>query len=714
MEQSPEAHQSHHTHTNSSDFFANAKTKLWENRKIIILLIVIFLLAMGIRAHLMRYEGDYLFEPDAYYHARMIMYYVTEGSVPAIDSHTYYQLGGIPPQPFSGYWWFSGVIYNLLALFGAFNKGLFTWSIKFAPTIFGALISIAMYFLSKEVFNSKKVGLVAAFLAAVTPAFAYRTMAGAQGDNSLGFLWMAIGLYFLVMSVKTKHLGKKEIIYSIVAALMFGIMAWTWRMYLLVPIVLVLYTIFAAIKIASEIKNEEKSFLKSPVASFLAKIIITLTIFSVIAYATGNNPIGEGIDNLARTLDVDSTIMLMAISAGALVFITTSLFVGKLSEDNKKIFSSLVVAGLYVGLLAMTFLFITEPDMFYRGGGRDSIGSMVGEESVGSKFFGTKYNALIILPVLALIFLPIMLYFNRREDSHTQIIFWFWTIVTLFMAWYKLKFTFVFGLGLVAGAAIFAYLAFEMIKRFDLGKGIETKTTVVALFFLMVLGVGSAAIFMPDYTPFANSDPALIQTMDWIKSSTPADAKFFNWWNNGHMFSYVTERYFSTDNRNYSPRANQAMAEFVTLNDVNKAYSVAKDEIGADYIILEEDMFLAMPTYEFYVQDKVDYKAVQKYYEGTYRILSCYDTGTSKMCDGSQISFEQFNSLSTEWKSTPDDFYNGQSPLYYYHTTDEVYLLNTAINNSNLAKVWFHSADTNGFYEEVFAAKGMKIFKILK
>ena len=66
---------------------------------------------------------------------------------------------------------------------------------------------------------------------------------------------------------------------------------------------------------------------------------------------------------------------------------------------------------------------------------------MVGEESVGNSFFGTKYNALIVFPWLALILLPIGLFMFKKEDMHMGVLFWAWVIVTLFMAWYKLKFT---------------------------------------------------------------------------------------------------------------------------------------------------------------------------------------------------------------------------------------------------------------------------------
>ncbi|MBT4192313.1 MAG: hypothetical protein HOE11_03310, partial [Candidatus Diapherotrites archaeon] len=71
----------------------NVKTKVWENKKMILILIVLFLFAMSIRSNIVRYEGNYLFEPDAYYHARLVEDIVTTGSVPNPDPLAYYQIG---------------------------------------------------------------------------------------------------------------------------------------------------------------------------------------------------------------------------------------------------------------------------------------------------------------------------------------------------------------------------------------------------------------------------------------------------------------------------------------------------------------------------------------------------------------------------------------------------------------------------------------------
>ncbi|MDD3159867.1 MAG: hypothetical protein PHQ98_02785, partial [Candidatus ainarchaeum sp.] len=150
--------------------FEKLKKNIYDNRKILFILILIFFFAMAIRSNLIRYDGNYLFEPDAYYHARMIQQNVEFGTTISPDPLTYYEVaGGVAAQPWSIYWGISVILYKILevvTLQPAFNKELFSFSVQFFPVVFGALISIAVYFLARDVFSSRKVGIISAFLAA--------------------------------------------------------------------------------------------------------------------------------------------------------------------------------------------------------------------------------------------------------------------------------------------------------------------------------------------------------------------------------------------------------------------------------------------------------------------------------------------------------------------------------------------------------------------
>ena len=694
--------------------------KIYDNRVIIILLLAIFLLAVGVRSDLMKYPGNYLFEPDASYHARMILNLVRDGSVPNPDNLNYYQVeGGIGNQAPSVYWYLSAILYLIISIGQPFSKDLLLWSVKFFPAIFGALISIAMYFLAKEVFNDKRVALITTFLAAITPAFVYITMSGAQGDNSLGFLWMVIGFYFFVKAVKTKTLTKKDILNSVLAGIFFLIMSMTWRMYILIPTILIPYILFALIYIACT--STKKEYVKqNEVLIFVAKIILSLGLFSILFLLGGfyfsQDPVFWlfSVASYAATLiPLDAGIITLLLIAALIIFTAIAYFISNTTKETKKTIWTITVLGLYIVFFIVVALFIVEPDIMVKD--RTSISSMVGEESVGNPYFGTKYNALIVLPWLGLILLPLGLFLFKKNDLHPSVLMWVWTLVTLFMAWYKLKFTFVFGLGLVAGGSIVAFIIFEMQKKFKLEKGVEAKITILALIFIVLLGVGATARFVPDYAPFPNQDQGTIDRMDWIIKNTPNDAKFFNWWNEGHVLALTTERRFSTDNRNASPEANQAYARFIITPDHELAYEIASKEIGADYILLESDLIGAMPSFEDYNLNRLAPNEVRgKYSIGNYNILNCVDNNTIISCGGNNIPREQFMLFSDKWKTTPDAFPDGTNPVFYYRTNDQLLILNKAMNNTNFAKVFTNSDETSKYYEEVYSKNGYKIYKILK
>lgn len=712
MEETQHSHHEHHsTHSHNKNIFQNILQTIWDNKIIIILLITIFLLAFGIRGHLLRYE--YLFEFDAFYHARLVESLVTTGSIPTIDPHVYYEVaGGVASQPASVYHYISAIFYQLLAFGQPYSKELLMWSMQINPVIFGSLICVLMYFLSKEIFNNKKIGLIAAFVAAVTPAFAYRTMAGAQGDNAFGFLWMVIGFIFFVRSVKVNGLNKENLLNAGLAGLFFGLMAMTWRMYLLIPLIVIFYALFAIIWIASKEEKEVTDFKSTKAFAFAVKVILAMAIFHILSYAYGEDWISDALGRLAGPMHIDVGLVAIGLLVGSILAIALSIFIiPRQSKETKSMFSFMVIGGLFLGILAMAMFFVMVPDL----SDRTSIGSMVGEESVGNQFFGTKYNSFIIFPWLAIIFLPIGLFlFKKQENFHTAIIYFFWTIITLFMAWYTLKFTFVFGLAIAPAAAIVAYTLIEGLKRFNVEKGIETKIIFGVLLLLVLFGVGASARFFPDYVPYNDEHPEWVAAESWIIQNTAVDAKFFNWWDQGHILAFTTDRMFTTDNRNSSGEANIAMAKFVTFTDTNSAYLIARDDMKADYIILSSDMFSSAPTFEYYVADKIDSKLVQKYAGGTIRVLNCVDNNTTVSCDGSQIPKTQWNILSTKWKSTPDDFQNGSEPIFYYKTNDQLIILNTGLNNTNLAKAWLNSDETSKFYEEAYSLRGVKILKIKK
>jgi len=398
--------------------------------KIILILLAIFVLAFGIRGNLLQYDN--FFEYDQFFHARMTADLVNQGFVDNPDQLAYYQLGGAPQTITSPVWVLSANIYTML--FGwniGYDYDVFTKLMQLLPVIFGSLICIVIYFIGKTVSNGNKaVATVGALVAAITPAFVYRTMAGAQIDNSFGFLPFSLGILFMIWAFQEGKLTKKCVLYGALSGLCFMFMVFAWSMYLIVPLVLIMFWTYYSVSRLMTDKDKQKD-------------LSTVFIFSII-YSLFN--VGCFLSNYVWT-NVAASFMGVPHIAVLIISIVVPiggalliLFRPQLNEDNKKMVYSIIALGfiiLCIGVAFFTTLNIDPVD-------RTSTGSMVGEESIGNQFFGQKYNIYnLFIPVVFICSIGLFIWKKTKYDFMPLLL---GTFVLLFvMAWMKLKFTFVLG-----------------------------------------------------------------------------------------------------------------------------------------------------------------------------------------------------------------------------------------------------------------------------
>ncbi|MBU2476464.1 glycosyltransferase family 39 protein [Candidatus Micrarchaeota archaeon] len=651
------------------------------DKKHLFILILLFLLAFGIRANLMKYE--LFFEFDTYWHARVGSYILQGEGVPDRDPLAYYQLGGstigwkIAPV----FWFLSTAIYSIftLGLIG-YDKELWIAFVKFLPAFYGALISVAVYFLFKEIYN-KKAGYVASFIAAVTPAFVYRTMAGQFEDDSLGFLWMVIGFYFFVKAVKEMNFTRNSIKNAVLSALFFGLMAWTWEMFMLIPLILVFYVITTAVLMWFN-KIETKK-----ITHLLKVFAIVFILFGVIATAKDEGHwIKRDISYITRYIPVNQE--------------NINRFTGQSSERE--------------GIFGMT----------------------VGEENTGIQFFGTKYNALIIFPILALlivfyrfILFPLINYiFNLKEknkwETHDYFAFiiFYWVGITLFMAWSKLKFTYTFGLAVAIGAGLVGYFVFEFIKSRTL---FEKKVVGVAFALMLLIGIASGTFFMTQNTPNIEYTLGWKPALKWLSESTPKDAKMFNWWDEGHWITFIGERAALIDNRNIDLNADIMVAKFILSENEEEANKIVEN-YGSDYLIFGSDLLEkhnSMVLFAFLDEPEKKNTELGKYLEAVMRCSANTDklSGvTTYNCGGNSLSTEAMNSIPTKYITQPNQLYNERVPIFIYREKNNsvLYMFNDAANNSMINKLWFDDPAIKNFalvYDSTDDnAPGVKIFKVIK
>lgn len=671
----------------------NKLQAFWEkiDKKQLLFIALLFILAFATRAHLTKYE--LLFGFDSYWHARMVSYVIEDGVLPDTDPLAYYhkpvELANRAPV----FWYLSAALYWLfswpftLSLF-AYNKDVWIMFLKILPALYGALICVGMYFLGKEMYN-KKAGYAMGVISAVVPSFVYRTMSGFFEEDSLGFLWMVLGLLFLVKAVKEEKINKQSVKNALISGFLFGLMAWTWDMFLLVPLVLIGY--FAVTLFNMWVRKAKTKEMKQ----FTALFAISLVLFAGLASSL------HGTKWMKQTYGYVGT----ALDKMPLIGEETSAVEQRASE----------------GKTTMS----------------DVLSATVGEESVGKRFFGEKYNALILLPLLAIplllikfilipglsLFFPTLEKFIDRKDNVSLIVF-FWTAICWYMAWSKLKFTYTFGLPIAACAG---YLTYESFKAME-NKSNKAKATAVGIMlFVSLIGVGAGSFFVVEKTPSIEEGSGWKESLNWMRENTPEDAKFFNWWDDGHWITFIGERAVIVDNANADLKADSDAARFLIDQNTEEADALLKS-YGSNYLIMDADTFSKLPSLGLYAYSTLNFNdpRLAKFRCGTtpcnYSVRCAKKTITSGLtgeteisyvCGGQQIARETIESLNTAWTNIPSDVVQGKIPVYYY--TDELrnhlYVLNSSGNNTMAAKIWFNSPDTNN-YVKAYEYRDVRIYKV--
>ncbi|MBI4210207.1 MAG: hypothetical protein HY544_01730 [Candidatus Diapherotrites archaeon] len=634
-----------------------ARAYVLAHRKEILFVFLIFLLGFGVRGQLMSY--DLMFEFDSYFHARIVEYVATHNfQVPSSDPLAYYELassGGAPmPSVGTFFWLLSALLFKLITLNAPFSKAAFINVVKFLPAFFGALISVGMYFLGRELYG-KKAGITMGVFAAIMPAFAYRTMAGWLEDDSFGFLPMVFGLYFMVKAVKKAEFSRQTLTDAVIAAVLFSIMGWSWGGFLVVPLILVGWFI------------------------------------GTVALMWLRNDTSERILNISKSFAVIFILMSALVTFG----IGTGWISGTTGYITKYLpFSSANVQNI-------------------AGGGQDttSVYSVsVGEESKGFPNWGYKYNALIVFPFVALLLLAWRVV--AKKDDYASLLVAGWIVLAAIMAFTKLKFTYYFGLPIAAAAGVVVFELFGLVGE---RHGFEKKTVAFCLGFLFITGIAAGTYFVPQNMPqIEDQGTGWKEAVYWINGNIPEDARLFNWWDEGHWITFIGERSVSTDNRNMFLGANRDMGLFILAKSEDDAFKILHD-YNADYVVLSEDLAGKMGSLSLYAYGADDPRK-NEYLSGQIPCNSVTDSVTKEVsvrCGQNTIPKAQFDALPFRKIAEPNQLISSTSKAFVYRNEagTSLFILNRAGNDTFIVTLLFDTENVKRF-ELVYSNKQVRIFKV--
>ena len=395
-------------------------------------LFVIFCIAFFLRIYL-QYDRVFadgwvrFYDNDPWYHMRLIEN--LSHHFPHLNSYDPYMVypGG---QSIS-----TGPFFDLLIGFFAWVVGLGSPSQHvietvgaFIPAIMGALITVTVYFIGRELFN-RTVGLLGAALIAILPGnFFPRTMLGYPDHHVAELFFSTLTMMFLILAMKKAReslvsfsnlrngdwkLLSKPLIYSLLTGIVLGLYLLSWR-----SGVFLVFIIFAFVTIQFIIDH-----LKGRPTDYLGIVFIPSFLIALVIRAA---PVWSGYQS--DNLQVASLVI------SIVAFVTYSLLsYGMVSRNMKGYYYPLLLAiaggiGIVIFHLVDTSLLnsmLNKFRAFTPSGGMLTIGEVKGLSfSMAWDYFSTGlYISFISLAIVGYILL--------KEGTPDKTLLLVWSIIVL-------------------------------------------------------------------------------------------------------------------------------------------------------------------------------------------------------------------------------------------------------------------------------------------
>ncbi len=232
-------------------------------------LVLIFGVALFLRAYFVYPAafptGAYSGGSDSFYWDRGLNYSFQTGHHLVRDCGLGYPACVVNPRP-PMYPWFSLLMgWVISPLFGGDVWAAIKWMFLLSTALFGALTVLPLYGLVKEAF-SRRAGLLAAFLLAVSPAHLQRSVASNADHDAFTLFFVVAGYYFFFRALRTMNERKwveswrrpaairagvlaflrenrEPVLYALLSAMCLTTIALAWQGWAYAPIILLVYLV---------------------------------------------------------------------------------------------------------------------------------------------------------------------------------------------------------------------------------------------------------------------------------------------------------------------------------------------------------------------------------------------------------------------------------------------------------------------------------------
>ncbi len=520
-------------------------------------LIAILLFAFYVR-YVPYTTNKYVNLDDPYYLYKMTDYYVTHGSLPAVDYQSYYPVGR--PLPLYADQAFLYILVGWMKIIGSFFfKGLTTYQTVFLyPAIMGALQVIPMFLLVSALSKSKTAGLISAAFYGVVPAALSRTFAGFGYKEGFGMFFLLFSLYFLVHAIE-----RKNHVFSALSGAFLFLMGLTWGGVQIGQLLLLLYA-FCALVLE----------LKKPVAS--ASIIAC-----IVSIALGFVP-------APHTLQL--TIAVLALMVLAMVLVK------KYAHPRFGVIHiAIIFVVLYFVFPAKVSQLIGFAVNFNIGATDAGLASTIAQNKLTSwdDFMGQmgltalsglwpgfKYFSVFLISMVGALYIVYEFVLKDKKVDELKL---FMLVFFLYGLW--------FGRGavrLITGTAV----SVSIVAGYFLWKVVSKDRKVLGLnlrgwYFVPIIAVSllAQAYVANAYATGTRTtmNDQWQEGLTWLKDHSPSDSVVFSWWDYGYIIQVIANRTSVVDPRNLFTLRNIEAASFLTAPSENASLHFDRDGWKLDF-----------------------------------------------------------------------------------------------------------------------------------
>jgi len=539
--------------------------------------------------------------------------------MPTFDPYAFYPTGmPVGSTPF--FYYLFALVAWVIGL-GSPSQHLIEMVGAWLPAILGALVTIPVYLIGKELFG-KRAGLIASVLIAILPGqFLWRSTLGFPDYHILEVLLTATALAFLIIALNRS--GKQKWICSSLAGISLGLYLLTWTggvlFVLIIFIAIVLQTIINHLRGKSNVQ-----LCITSIAAFAAALIVVLL---------G----GYGV----KAMPVLSLIIGITVFAGAWVLSTTGKKMPRLLYPVLLVLIGLGIAGLLslIQLRTTTRGDITLlKDLLISLGRFRATGGMLTVAEAKGITIDTIWSYFALCFYIGLAALALVAYQAIKELNAGKILLTIWSIVILVATFQQNRFGYYLAVPIALLTAYMCAKAIEYVHSI-VPKGKENRALMrrkgkrkkdkkavkrrkfnpqLAYSLLSVLIVG-LVVFLPNVLLAVDRgradtgmDADWHSSLVWLRANTPeplsnstyteivsSDYTYpessygvMSWWDYGYWITYVAHR---IPNANPGGMGYVDAGLFFTAQSEDEANAIL-DRLGTRYIIIDA----AMATGKFY------------------------------------------------------------------------------------------------------------------